>query len=104
MEIRLIWMDRSMPMTADAQRSSFPTKNIRDGVGGGLGHALAFTLSDRQLVEVDLLNFDAIFPEGDELQERRAILLFVSVRSANSSLDVFRSRSPGQDPEGLCVW
>ena len=67
MQIRLIWMNRSMPKAADAQRSGFSTENIRDGVCGSVGYAFAFTPSDGQLVEVDLLNLDAIFPEGDEL-------------------------------------
>jgi len=79
-----------MPMAADAQRRGFPTKDVRNGVCGGGCHAFA-SPSNRQLTEVDLLNFDPIFSKGDELQERRAVFLRMGVRSTDPSLDVLRS-------------
>lgn len=92
-------------MTTDTQGRGFPAKNVRDGVYGGVcvGYAFAFTLSNGQLVEVDLLNFEAVFSKRDELQEWGVVLLVVGVGSADPSLNVFGSGRPCQDPEGWSV-
>ena len=55
------------------------------------GYKFSFTPSNRQLVEINFLNFDPIFPESDELQERRVRRLLVGVGSADPSLDVLGS-------------
>jgi hypothetical protein len=78
-------------MAADAQRRSFPTEDIRDGVYGGGSYTFAFTRSNRQLVEINLLNLDPVFSKSDKLQERGVVFLFMSVRSADPCLNVFRS-------------
>lgn len=58
---------------------------------GSCGDGFAFTPSNGQLAEVDLLNLDPIFSKCDELQERRVVFLCMGVWSTNSSLDVSRS-------------
>ena len=89
-------MNRSVPKSSNAQRTSFPTKNIGDRVygGGSVGCALAFAFSNGQLVEINLLNFDPVFSESDELQEWRAVLLAVRVGSTDPGFDVFGSGRP----------
>lgn len=80
-----------MPKAADAQRTGFSPEDVRDGVCGYAGYAFTFASSDCQLIEIDLLYFDPVFPEGDELQERRVVFLFVSVGSTDPSLNLLGS-------------
>ena len=89
-------MNRSVPKSANAQRTGFPAEDVRNYVCGDVrfGYAFAFALSNGQLVEVNLLNFDSVFSESDELQELGAILLTVCEGSADPGFDVFRNGSP----------
>ena len=93
-------MYRPVPVAPSAERADFPTEDVRNGVCGGGSYGLAFSSSDRQLIEVNFLNFDPIFTKSDELQERRMVFLLVGVGPTDPGLNVLRSGCPRQGPEG----
>lgn len=99
-----------MPETTSAQRTGFQTEKVGFHVYKGVkvrsvkaGFPLAITGFNGQLVKIDLLDFDIVFAESNELQERRAFLLTVGIGSADPGFNVFGSGLPCEGPERWSV-